>query len=284
MDVLCSDKTGTLTQNKLTLGDPFTVGGVTADTAILCAALASRAEDQDPIDLAVIGGVKDVEKYRTYQELHFQPFDPVHKRTEATVKAGRRKRAEGRPRARRRWFWPCPITPRRSAPRWRKRSRVCRAGVPLAGRGPGRRKRALAIHRRVAAVRSAAGRLESHDPHRQAMGCRVKMVTGDQMAIAKEVAGQLGLGPNILDASALRRHQPPRGRPTRRRHRAGGRLRPGLSRAQISHRRRAPAAGPHRRHDRRRRERRPGPEEGRRGHRRLRRDRRRPRRRRHRAA
>ena len=48
VDVLCSDKTGTLTQNKLTLGDPFTVNNIPADQVILWAALASRAEDKDP--------------------------------------------------------------------------------------------------------------------------------------------------------------------------------------------------------------------------------------------
>ncbi len=54
IDVLCSDKTGTLTQNKLTLGDPFCVSGVTLPEIITAAALASRAESQDPIDLAVL--------------------------------------------------------------------------------------------------------------------------------------------------------------------------------------------------------------------------------------
>lgn len=59
VDVLCSDKTGTLTQNKLTLGDPFSVKDVSADQVILCAALASRAENKDTIDLAVIKGLGD---------------------------------------------------------------------------------------------------------------------------------------------------------------------------------------------------------------------------------
>ena len=59
MDVLCSDKTGTLTQNKLTLGDPFCVDGVPPDQVILSAALASRAEDKDTIDLAVLGGLEE---------------------------------------------------------------------------------------------------------------------------------------------------------------------------------------------------------------------------------
>ena len=86
MDVLCADKTGTLTQNKLTLGDPFGVSGVEADEVILCAALASREEDKDTIDLAVLDGLKDDKTLKGYKVLHFQPFDPVHKRTAATVK------------------------------------------------------------------------------------------------------------------------------------------------------------------------------------------------------
>jgi H+-transporting ATPase len=59
VDVLCSDKTGTLTQNKLTLGDPFSVNAIPADEVILCAALASRADNNDTIDLAVLGGLKN---------------------------------------------------------------------------------------------------------------------------------------------------------------------------------------------------------------------------------
>jgi H+-transporting ATPase len=86
VDVLCSDKTGTLTENKLTLGDPFSVNSIPGDQVILWAALASRAEDKDTIDLAVIGGVKEDKALKSYQVLHFKPFDPVHKRTEATVK------------------------------------------------------------------------------------------------------------------------------------------------------------------------------------------------------
>ena len=74
MDVLCSDKTGTLTQNKLTLGDPFAVDGVTADEVILDAALASRADDDDTIDLAVLGGVNDHKALAAYE---VSPFSTV---------------------------------------------------------------------------------------------------------------------------------------------------------------------------------------------------------------
>jgi H+-transporting ATPase len=64
IDVLCSDKTGTLTQNKLTMGEPFCVKGVRVEGLILSASLASRAENQDPIDLAVLSGLKDEQALR----------------------------------------------------------------------------------------------------------------------------------------------------------------------------------------------------------------------------
>ena len=87
VDILCADKTGTLTQNKLTLGDPFCVANVTTEQVVLDGALASRADNDDTIDLAVLSGVKDKEALKSYQIVHFTPFDPVHKRTEAQVKA-----------------------------------------------------------------------------------------------------------------------------------------------------------------------------------------------------
>ena len=67
MDVLCADKTGTLTQNKLTLGDTFTVNNVAADQVILSAALASRADNNDTIDLAVLAGLKDKDALNGYR-------------------------------------------------------------------------------------------------------------------------------------------------------------------------------------------------------------------------
>ena len=86
MDILCSDKTGTLTQNKLTMGDPVTFEVKDAQELILAAALASEIEDQDAIDLAVIGGLQDQNALKSYEQLKFVPFDPLSKRTEGTVK------------------------------------------------------------------------------------------------------------------------------------------------------------------------------------------------------
>jgi H+-transporting ATPase len=154
VDVLCSDKTGTLTQNKLTLGDPFSVNNVPADQVILNAALASRADNKDAIDLAVLGGLKDDQALKDYQVVHFQPFDPVHKRTEATVKGmdGKEfKTTKGAPQV------------------------------------------ILELSANAAQVKPTA----------RQMGVNVKMVTGDQVAIARETAGKLGMGTNILDASGF---------------------------------------------------------------------------------
>ena len=84
-DVLCSDKTGTLTQNKLTLGDPYCADDVKPEQVVIAGALASRKEDNDPIDLAVLSGIKETDRLDDYKITHFSPFDPVHKRTEAAV-------------------------------------------------------------------------------------------------------------------------------------------------------------------------------------------------------
>jgi len=67
VDLLCSDKTGTLTQNRLTAADPFCFANTTAADVFLAAALASRAEDKDPIHLAVIGGVKDQASLKAFE-------------------------------------------------------------------------------------------------------------------------------------------------------------------------------------------------------------------------
>ncbi len=207
VDILCSDKTGTLTQNKLTLGDPFCLNNIPADQVILWAALASRAEDKDTIDLAVIGGVKDGKALKTYQILHFRPFDPVHKRTEATVKGGDGKQffvAKGAPQ----------VILQMSTNAGEVKAAVEKAVNEFAGRG----YRSLGIARAEQENKwQFVGVLPMFDPPREQakatiasaheMGVKVKMVTGDQLAIARETAKQLGLGTNILDATVLRDKQ-----------------------------------------------------------------------------
>ncbi len=203
VDVLCADKTGTLTQNKLTLGDPFSAAGATAAQVILEGALASRADNDDTIDLAVIGGLKDATALDGYTVTHFQPFDPVHKRTEATVTdaAGQTfKVTKGAPQ----------VILALASNAEAIRDAVTTAVDGFAARG----FRALGVARAGAdAVWTVTGVLPLFDPPREqakatiasagAMGVKVKMVTGDAIAIARETSAKLGLGANILDATGF---------------------------------------------------------------------------------
>jgi len=203
VDVLCSDKTGTLTQNRLTLGEPFSVNGIPAEQVVLNAALASRADNKDTIDLAVLGALKNAQALKGYQVLHFQPFDPVHKRTEATVKGadGNEFRVtKGAPQ----------VILELSANADDVISAVDKAVNEFAARG----FRSLGVARADQDGQwQFLGVLPLFDPPREQaratiatarrMGVNVKMVTGDALAIARETAGKLGLGTNILDASGF---------------------------------------------------------------------------------
>jgi H+-transporting ATPase len=203
IDVLCSDKTGTLTQNRLTLGEPFCVSGVPAEQVILSAALASRGEDQDTIDQAVLSGLKNGQVLTDYQVAHFQPFDPVHKRTEATIRAADGstfKVTKGAPQ----------VIQALSANAGQVQSAVDEAIGAFAKRG----FRSLGVARTDGQDQwQFLGVLPLFDPPREdsqatiatarQMGVNVKMVTGDQLPIAREIAGQLGVGANLLDASGF---------------------------------------------------------------------------------
>jgi len=85
MDILCSDKTGTLTQNRLTLGEIQKFHARDTQEVLLAAALASREENRDAIDEAVLEGVTDKERLATFRQTTFVPFDPIRKCTEATI-------------------------------------------------------------------------------------------------------------------------------------------------------------------------------------------------------
>ncbi|HET9030157.1 MAG TPA: plasma-membrane proton-efflux P-type ATPase [Candidatus Aquilonibacter sp.] len=201
VDVLCADKTGTLTQNALTLGETYCMPGVSADEVIAAAALASKAADADAIDNAVLAAARE-SRLTGVRVVRFVPFDPVHKRSEATVHNGSASYnvTKGAPQ----------VVMSLCSDLGDAHADVDAAIDAFATRG----YRSLGVARRDSdGSWRLLGILSLYDPPRvdakatieaaHTMGIRLEMVTGDQLPIARETARTLGLGTNILDASQL---------------------------------------------------------------------------------
>ncbi len=204
VDILCSDKTGTLTKNQLTLGDPILFGAKTTDELILGAALASERGSKDAIDMAVSGGLKDPRTLEAYTVTAFVPFDPVSKRTEGSVTDGQGKPhrfTKGAPQV---ITDLCALDTDTAA-------EADKTVADLAAKG----MRALGVAESTDDGKSwrFLGILPMLDPPRddsketiqkaKEHGLRVKMVTGDDVAIGNQISGQLGMGAHLIAASDM---------------------------------------------------------------------------------
>ncbi len=199
MDLLCSDKTGTLTQNRLAVATHWTAPGVSEHGLLTAAALASRAEDNDPIDLAVLAAAGEPAQVHVDQ---FTPFDPVSKRTEVSLRDsdGQRLRvSKGAPQI------IAALCDQDSAA-----TQVSDVVDRFAAHG----YRSLGVARTDDnEIWRLVGVLALADPPRddsaatitaaRELGVQIKMVTGDQVAIGREIAHHVGLGEQILDAATL---------------------------------------------------------------------------------
>lgn len=224
--ILCSDKTGTLTTNKLTIDKATirTYGPFSADDVMLLAAYASRTENQDAIDSAVVQALGDVSRARAgIKLLDFKPFNPVDKRTEITY----REESSGKLKRVTKGMTGIIIELCTRNKTEELENRLESDVEEFATRG----LRALAVayeevdgddHENEGNGFELIGLLAIFDPPREdtkqtiddalALGVKVKMVTGDQLAIAKETGRRLGLGDHMYPAKVLKDGPAPGGK------------------------------------------------------------------------
>lgn len=200
VDVLCADKTGTLTMNQLTVGEVQPEADVDSAQVMLAARLSSNTNDSDAIDTAILTAASNDDA--DYKVSAFTPFDPMSKRTEAKALHGGKTLlfSKGAPQVIFDLVKPDAGT----------RKRLEKAVDALAAEG----YRALGVAQKNGdAAWRFLGLIPVFDPPREdaastiatakKMGLSIKMITGDHEAIARQIAGKLGLGDNIGAADKL---------------------------------------------------------------------------------
>lgn len=208
VSILCTDKTGTLTLNELTLDEPYLPSHYTKDDILLYAHLACETTAQDPIELAVRDAAEKYHPQITSHEVHgytvqtFTPFNPTDKMARATVLELGTQRT----------FQAAKGAPQVIINLCGGHADAEKVVEDMASRG----LRCLGVARTVNDSDhewELVGLLTFLDPPRPDSaatlnecannGIAVKMITGDQAAIASEVAGRLGMGQMILDADYI---------------------------------------------------------------------------------
>ncbi|MEJ2276278.1 MAG: plasma-membrane proton-efflux P-type ATPase [Candidatus Lokiarchaeota archaeon] len=203
MDILCSDKTGTITKNEISIGEIIPLAEFSERDVIEYGVLASKLEDKDPIDNAFFNKLEEINgDVSRYEIIKFLPFDPVIKRTEAHLKfeTSEIKVTKGA----------IQVILSLISNKKEVEELVIKYSDSFAEQG----YRSLGVAKTdsdgdwqfvgITALFDPP-REDSRDVIKEAvnLGVDVKMVTGDHIAIAKQMAAKLGMGTNCVAASTL---------------------------------------------------------------------------------
>lgn len=200
VDVLCCDKTGTITKNALALADVAVIAqGSNREQVLREAALTAEPDGSDPIDAAIVSALSQTLDGEAV--LGLEPFDAERKRAEARVRAptgGEYRVAKGAVQA------ILDLTGPSAAG-----DRLLEITTMFARAG----YRALAVARSDDGVWRPTGVLAIADPPRDdsrqtldrahELGVQVKMLTGDRVEIARQIGREVGIGQNILESSTI---------------------------------------------------------------------------------
>jgi H+-transporting ATPase len=203
MDILCVDKTGTLTFNELSIIHILPMAPFTEDDVIMYGALASQEANQDPLDLAFIKLAKQKGLLSpVFIQDQFTPFDPNTRKTEALIRQ--------KERSFRVMKGAVPAVAQSFALAPQELSSLKASSEDFSKRG----YKTLAVARIEGSKPSIIGLTALSDNPRpdsktliqelSTLGVSVKMLTGDALAIAREVARNLGIGENIRRMSDLK--------------------------------------------------------------------------------
>lgn len=204
MNVICLDKTGTITKNKLSVVDVFPSRNFSKEDVALYGSAASRLEDEDQIDIAVLEYFK---RYRPgkspFSIIDFTPFDPATKLSKAAIKIGGNViySMKGFPE---KIIQECELTKKDISTLHKKIDDFSKKGY---------RTIAVAFKKKKEERWRFVGLIALNDRPRddssrlikelKNLGLKVKMLTGDNATIAKEIAKEIGMGDNILDVQSI---------------------------------------------------------------------------------
>ncbi len=207
MDILCFDKTGTLTQNRMSIASSYTAAGFSENDLLFYAALASQEENNDPIEQPVFAAIDQRNmrgKLSQYRLEKFTPFDPVSKRTEATLTVTENHKLMATKGAPQVIIELCHNHSFNKQAAYAQVETFAHLGFRTLG---------VAVRKEHENEYTFVGLIPLFDPPREdskaaiakarGEGIITKMITGDNLAVAKYIASLLDIGENIEDVREL---------------------------------------------------------------------------------